>query len=395
MTEFSRIEVGRQTVSERLGRTTSFYVGLFCLFVSLVLKPMYLWTSGTMQVSDFLAVGMFLAIPILARAGRGSSIGIATSGILFVAWTILINSIWALQINDASLLLHSAYYAFDLLLYMAVLSLFVLNGRMVASTILWAICIAIAVQWCVYIFGADSPVGSDRGALMFNNPNQLAYWSLCSIGICIALLDQRPRSWPIEIPIVIACLGLLAISLSKAGLISFAALILVRYWNKPKLMIPIGGILALIIWLQWGEGGNQYADRVLSRLADLGRQEDDSLVGRGYGRILEHPQYLALGAGEGAYSRYRDYSFELHSTLGSIVFCYGFVGLFLFGRLLKDVCGSRFVRNGVYLLPAMLYGLTHQGLRFSTFWVLLAVVHSLQATETDQSVVSPGGVEQA
>ena len=63
------------------------------------------------------------------------------------------------------------------------------------------------------------------------------------------------------------------------------------------------------------------------RIANVGEQQDDSFTSRGYDRIWQFPEYLLLGAGEGAYSRFRNWDDnEFHSTFGTIVFSYGFVG---------------------------------------------------------------------
>src|SRR5207249_4352790 len=80
--------------------------------------------------------------------------------------------------------------------------------------------------------------------------------------------------------------------------------------------------------------------------------------------------------GEGADDRFgqRD---EMHSTVGTLLFAYGIPGLLLFGGFLSAVYQSAKWPNAKFLIPGFLYGLTHQGLRFPEFWILIAFVWCL------------------
>ena len=102
--------------------------------------------------------------------------------------------------------------------------------------------------------------------------------------------------------------------------------------------------------------------------------------------MLNHPQYLVFGAAEGA--QYRIHSIrpaEMHSSLGTVLFCYGAVGLVLFLYIffvLARGCGVSSLR---YLLPVAVFGLTHMGLRQSEFWILPIMVACLQWPEKEPS----------
>jgi hypothetical protein len=52
------------------------------------------------------------------------------------------------------------------------------------------------------------------------------------------------------------------------------------------------------------------------------------------------------------------------------------VGLALFGLLLFVVFGRAPLASITCLGPVMLYGITHVGVRFSEFWVFLALVYA-------------------
>ena len=55
---------------------------------------------------------------------------------------------------------------------------------------------------------------------------------------------------------------------------------------------------------------------------------------------------------------------------------YGLVGLALFGLLLFVIFGRAPLASIAYLGPVMLYSVTHVGVRFSEFWIFLALVYA-------------------
>jgi hypothetical protein len=92
-------------------------------------------------------------------------------------------------------------------------------------------------------------------------------------------------------------------------------------------------------------------------------QSDDSLAGRGYDRFWRFPEYLIFGAGEGDFQRFAGmYDVEIHSTLGSLVFSYGIVGAGL-AVLATLMTIERRPAGLLYLMPAMAYGVAHNGIR--------------------------------
>ena len=88
----------------------------------------------------------------------------------------------------------------------------------------------------------------------------------------------------------------------------------------------------------------------------------------------------AFGAGEGGFERLTQIADkqtkEFHSTLGTILMSYGLVGLAFFGLLLLVIFGRAPLASIAYLGPVMLYSITHVGVRFSEFWIFLALVYA-------------------
>ena len=119
----------------------------------------------------------------------------------------------------------------------------------------------------------------------------------------------------------------------------------------------------------------------------LSRNPDDplSLWKRGYSRLVEHPEYLPLGAGEGAFGRLTDLrEKEFHSSLGNILMSYGVVGLGLLFGFFFVVFRSSPRINLFYFGLIMLYGVTHMGMRDTMLWIFLGLVY-VQGMAEDSS----------
>jgi hypothetical protein len=224
----------------------------------------------------------------------------------------------------------------------------------------------------------------------FNNPNQLGYWTLL-VGACLLTLKSSPASGqsgarigPFDLALLCALGFIAAHSLSKAAMVSFLVLVLAGLWcqglgARMKLAVVVLFLAGSIsLWessdIVQGWLAEGWTGRAIDRFEDIGRQGDDSLAGRGYDRIWEHPEYLLFGAGEGGPERFLSLADEIHSTFATVLFSYGILGLLLFLGLLWLIFRHAERRHLAYSLPVFLYSLTHQGLRFTLFWVFLGLV---------------------
>ena len=107
---------------------------------------------------------------------------------------------------------------------------------------------------------------------------------------------------------------------------------------------------------------------------------------RGYDRISNHPGYLWFGAGEGVTDRFvSQLEGEMHSSVGTVLFSYGVPGLMLFIWLIVVAARRNGLRGLLYILPALAYGLTHNGLRQIEFWIILAAIATLPASTSHGS----------
>jgi hypothetical protein len=190
---------------------------------------------------------------------------------------------------------------------------------------------------------------------------------------------------------------LVASSLSKAGIIAYTGLLLSYiFFNNKSRKLKIKFIMAALFIASAAVALNgatniikdsKLVNSVQERIYSIGSVKDDSLAGRGYDRIMENPEYLFFGAGEGVYDRFEAFTgSEFHSTLGSLLVSYGIVGLFLFLLIMYRALKNDRFRSWNILLFIMVYGLTHNGIRESFLWVMLALISTGAAKENRKSI---------
>jgi hypothetical protein len=166
--------------------------------------------------------------------------------------------------------------------------------------------------------------------------------------------------------------------LSKSAIIATLLLLAIHFSRNigQFLLVAVLGVIATFFM-----GEVSLVDQVIDRLTNIGEQSDDGLSGRGYDRIWLYPQYLLFGAGEMGLARFPETGMmEQHSTLGTVLFSYGVIGMFLFGLMLWQLLKIAGWRELLYLAPAFVYGVAHQGLRFSMFWFLFATIAIIGAS---------------
>lgn len=344
---------------------------LWLWFAYLVLFPFYVWSSGLPQPADAVFGILFLLIvrtPGISPASNRLFVIV----VAFTVWTTAVGISWALLLADNETksrfgpLMFPLFYIFNAAVVYVCLWL---ADRVPAAflRVTTAGCLAsILVQFAVSLAGSS---GRGRVQNFFNNPNQLGYYALLCAAI-IALTVPKKETFIGVIGVVAGVLVSVA-SLSKAALVGCVALLALQVIRSSRAALGIALVSGALMSTSWF---GEQQERVGWRFADKG--SDDTLEQRGYDRIAAFPEYLVLGAGEGAMDRFAlGFKGEMHSSFGTVLFSYGIVGFAIFALILWRSASSGGVRASLYLLPVLLYGLTHQGLRSRLFWILVALIY--------------------
>lgn len=349
----------------------------------LLLSPFYVFLSGLPQPADIVLILGIIPAAIVAFVKRSMRIEpVFLAGFSFAILTLAINLIYYAFFFERQFLFASMFYVYNFMAFCFVIFLFQRSPFFMNQITYYAIAATVVIQFCVVLF-FDSAGFRHEGT--FNNPNQLAYWSL----LMAAMLIVLKRSTSLNL-VDMALFTLLAYiqtqSLSKAGLIAFGLLVLFMAFSPVtnKKLKAVFLLLLCVFTITKVTApvetriiihATENIDAVTQRLSDIGVDRDDSAMGRGYARLIDYPQYLLTGAGEGAHWRFNARQ-ELHSGIATILFSYGFIGFILFATFLVLIFKRLPLYYGLILVTIVLYGLTHQNFRNTGFWIFLALSYS-------------------
>jgi hypothetical protein len=368
------------------------------LFFAVATLPLYAFESGGLQISH----AFFAAAAVLYLARNGVSlIGAEVLLAMLGVYVLLRQVAWTMAGGGVGDLLPFLYIVFNALVFNVVRRWYVDDRRVawLRNALLVALCIAVAgVLVKGYGFTIDSE--GQRAVGTFNNPNQLGYFAVCafSTSALFYLRGQSGLQWLMVFFIGTAFLAVA--SLSKAAMISIALCgLMVGYsLTRSKLAFMLGTVIAAtligagVLAMQHG-----YLDdfKFVARLRGLGTQGDDSLTVRGYG-VLSDASALQLIFGFSVDGVRGVLGHEVHSTLFSYFASFGVVGGLLFlafhvlWLLRLSRADGRFAMFVVALSP-VLYGITHNGSRFTIYWMLLALCFAAPAKRTSNVAGDAGG----
>ena len=374
------------------------------LIIYIALKPLYLSASGTMQVCDlFFAASVVYLVFAKGRFAFTKYVVSTIKNLMFlVLYLAVVNGVWYFITTDQALLKKMLFYVFNLIA-------FCICSIVATSVGLDKLKCAIAKGCCLsaLITAAGIIVGRGlraRNTGFFNNPNQLGYYAL----IIFTALLLWPTAFSTFEKVTVALVSVYATlsSGSKAAIIGLAIMVLFyvaigrEKITAKKLAIQIALLLtfvAFVYYFLYGEShvitSNATLSYVRQRILNMARENDSSFgLGRGYNRVYEMGNNVFWGMGEGAYNRFQTLKgLEVHSTYASILVSYGIIGALLFLVCLKNVIiiPGNVKRNLCCLSGIALYSLTHNGIRNTLLWILLAVTF----LEGDDALKDDQGME--
>jgi hypothetical protein len=334
--------------------------------------PFNVFGAGNPQPADFLMVGVLCLPVVLTRYSMPPAIaGPVLSLAAFVGYVITCNFVWIALTSEFDFFRATSFYTFNFFIFLGYL---VMLGHRGDDWLRWTFIgfSASLVMLAALSIPFSHRAESGRLELFFGNPNQLAYHVLLCATVMVALAP-RYRMPKIGVYALLLCAFYLELrTYSRAGSLGIALLGLLQFAQRPTLvtilLVP-AFVGALYLDLQ-----NLDADLWRNRL-DLVEQSttEDYLTDRGLDRIVDNPQYLILGAGEGHLIRFHHLKHEIHSSSANLLFSYGIVGTLLFLVFLRWLLLSGGLRISLLLIPALMYSLFHHGMRARPFWLLLAV----------------------
>lgn len=357
----------------------------FLLFAGCSMFSLYIFPVGGVQIAHVL-LAMAACVALSNERIRFTSHAILL--LLLAAVSFAREAFAVLAGAPTNVLFQPLFILFNLTTFVAVFTIY-FHSRSTASYrwgITLAVAIAVASLLVTGVKLTDS-VGvnltgdriAQRAIGSFQNPNQLAYFAAIAFSITALLYTFERISLAMTIVLIPAIFLLAMASQSKSGIIGLLLGLTALLAGSASSRIW-AGILAVALALAWVFGSldlNQLL--VVERLQGIGSDSDDNLAARGYFLLIDNAQTAVdVLFGLGANGVKSVLGNEIHSTYMAFFVMYGVLGGSLYiafivlwlGALYQVVPFTRFLAVAG---PPMLYGIAHNGTRFSIFYAMIAL----------------------
>lgn len=339
----------------------------------------YIFESGVPQPAHylFLIAIFFTLYKSRWQIGFSGHKAIYAPLYAFIAYAIFINLIWSIILQSFEFNLSSIYYVYGFVISLFISSRLYSNNRFrlyltrAAIFGIFALVFANLVGLGRYFF-------APRYNGFFNDPNQMAFWVICSYSI-FCLIEKNKVV--VKMLLFMPCAFLVILSMSRSGLVGLIAIFFgviailfsdARNSRGGYLKVYAGAsilvALAVFLFIAFFSTSDLMLN-VLERFSET--DFDDEADIRGYGRIFSFPDYLLFGAGQGLDVRFNS-PFEIHSSWAGLLFYYGALGLTLFLIFLYRIVKSLKFSQILIISGPLFYGFFTFSLRTPIFWLLIA-----------------------
>ena len=359
------------------------------LVIYLLLKPFLFFDNGSPQISDYVLIPTLLLYFGIFRPTDLLKEKPVQFLVAFLTIVFVVNVGYAtlpFETYQWEFLVPFFYYGYNALLFIFCSCLFKTFTKKDFTVFLFVIFISLGIQFLLILLDIDKGVVNNfkgRDYNYFNNPNQLAYYSLLLLTFLFFVRKQV-----LQLPyLVTLCVSLALVSIVCATsfpallgglflLVLYILILLKRDFYKHLLVLLIAPLLLVVI--KHDTIATEY-NRIANRFDSPTQRVENSYADRGYDRVFVYPHYLLYGAGEGMYERFVPKSEkrpqEIHNTIINIFFNYGVLGGIMFVLFLYHSFKLTMISQLVYLFPIIVYNLLHNGIRYSLIWVIIAYIH--------------------
>jgi hypothetical protein len=349
------------------------------LTLALAIMPLYIFRSGSIQPGH---LGLIIAAVLIFLRMKPVKVNWSMPFLLLILYTFLVEAYYGIATVHGAGVVNVAFLIFNYVVALAVAA-YVARESAIPVRRGWALAAAVALAGVVVLgFSLSVDAEGNRSVGTFNNPNQLGYFSVCLASVAVALNHAGELGKRSTVLAILVSAFLAVTSLSKAAMVAnFVNLGLVlaprRRGGGGLALLVIGmGIAAAAVYAML-ETGVLEGFRFYDRLLNMANESDSSLESRGYFLFLD-ANVAEIFFGLGSLQVRELLGHEVHSTISSIHNSYGIIGLLLICAVLgawgKTILKGFGVAGLLQIwLPSMLYGITHNGIRFTFFWVLVAI----------------------
>jgi hypothetical protein len=358
----------------------------------------YVGESGSLQPAHFIIILMSFLVFFTGKTGiliKNIPKNVSYyAG--FILYSSLVNIFWTIKSQDTEFIINSFYYLFDFSILMIFIYIFKYYSK---NNIVKSIDAALFLSLAMFMMGLGRHDFPPRYNGYFNDPNQMGLWILCLASTRMLLKENNLPSIRTDLSVIVSLILSFATQ-SRSTIIGllfiFSAYLIQRLVSSTRLAKAI--IMPLVIFFV-AFASNQ-KNSIVNYISNIGASQrfgeisvSDDLNERGWYRIIEYPDYLIFGAGQGQHFRF-DSDVEIHSTWAGIIFYYGLIGFTLFFVPFLLMIKNLKIENKIIILAPLAYSISTFSARTPIFWVfiaaaIVAVAHQSAAQQKSPARLSP------
>ena len=359
-----------------------------------IFSPFYFFDSGTPQPSHIIMLIASVAIIFINNKYCVSILKSNMSLITFLAVVFSVNFFYFFEYRNIIFIINSIYWLYGSIIFLSVLCVF--DNKWLASWTKKLIILQLCFILISYLVGWGAYDYWPRYQYFFNGPNQLGLFALSTLIIYLVLSRGKITTGFLAAYFLGGCA--IVMTGSRGCFLALIPLVLLmsyleeRNFKKQFILISVSIFIFLFFYflkLPWYKpnfesftsddvGTNTfsrfsvlciYCDSIQLNLVEY------QLQARGFFRLLDFPQYLLFGSGQGMHERFcnlEEQCYEIHSSILGVLFYYGLPGLAFF--LMAVYNAFKYKINILLLLPLFVYGLFTYGLRSPYFFLTLGFV---------------------
>lgn len=367
------------------------------IYIYLLLRPYYFFSSGSIQISDMFLIVAFVLFLFVSKDNKKALFDNIKSNRLygfFLVCVAVINTIYAIIYSRSDFMHYTLFYIFNFMVI--ILFLYLLKDEEFLKNMNNIMKINLIIQLIINLLGKGRMYGGSRYMGTFNDPNQFAYFILLTYSF-IYLLNYKYKKNTIVFLLI--AFFLIADSASTGmllGISLFIGLALIDILKRlPSIMkkhtkeICFSALVLMIVISLYGlmsilrpqstENllGKLNIDFLMTRVNEkFNKAENENgnlLQERGYDRMYYYPQYMIFGAGEGYFGRWSKayHQGELHATFPSILFNYGIVSLYLILRWIYTKIKNLKIHCLIVYIALFIESFTLLNSRQALFWIII------------------------
>ena len=376
------------------------------IYIYLLLRPYYFFSSGTLQLSDIVFLFGFLIFILITAKNKKiieKSISMNIHYLIFLVFVFFINILYFIYYIDFSFIISSLYYLFNFLI------IIVFSYLKTDEDFLKKICVILKINLLAQLLFFFSGIGeywfgTYRYMGTLNDPNQFAYYVL--ISYCFILILREKTKTKNILLYTIITLFLIFESSSTGMLLGFVIITIFNSINTIKniplyikknikllfVAILLSSILGIIL-LDNSNYHNKISNiiinsNIIRRVENKISDNDTNLLqDRGYDMIVKNPHYIIYGAGQGKYDRLtarKGHTGEIHATIPSILFYYGIIPtIFILIWIYKKIKGLPFNIMMIYI-ALFIESFTLLNQRQALFWIIILLGSTFRGVDNEE-----------